>query len=544
MAKYDFGPARVDFSAIGNLGQAFFEPYDKAKKQSALDALGRDVEARNYGTAAVKALHAGNTELAKALIGYEEKRRELAQKQGLLSGGAGGNAASTPAPAPSRSPAPGRPDAPLSGDAAQIENRFVSTINGEGLTNPFGLGAAAAYGRAESGFSPHNVTRVWNDPSESGQPGRSGGIMSWRNERLDGMKRFAQERGENPHAPSVETQALFLARENPQLVSRLQAARSNEEANQIMANAWRFAGYDRAGGENARRLDLTRQYSQRYATGDAPTLTMPELPPQASAPAAQGPVQPGANIAAAPYGPATDARSAAGQGLLISETQKTPLVDDLERERIDKSFLNGIYEAGPKISQRLADMDTLSAAVRDLPAGRLSSRRVVLDRIGAAIGLSPGDLAAGSDEIDATVARLVPAEREEGANSTSGIEFKRMLGVLPGLAATQEGRQLIQSTIARQSKLQLRRAEVAEQWEAGSLRAREARRLIAQIDRTSMFGSQEEKALFRKLTAAATGSVVSKREEPMEQTVGGKTYIRRNGDWYPKEDSAHGAAGH
>ena len=86
MAKYDFGPARVDFSAIGNLGQAFFEPYDKAKKQSALDALGRDVEVGNYRAAAAKAAQAGNPELVKALIGHEEKRRELAQKQGGLSG--------------------------------------------------------------------------------------------------------------------------------------------------------------------------------------------------------------------------------------------------------------------------------------------------------------------------------------------------------------------------------------------------------------------------------------------------------------------------
>lgn len=129
MAKYDFGPARVDFSTIGNLGQAFFEPYDKAKKQSALDALGRDVAARDYGAAAVKAVQAGNPELVKALIGFEEKRREFAQKHGGLSDGAslGGNAMGARVPGgmalPGGAPAP-RPfnrGIPSYGGAVQID---------------------------------------------------------------------------------------------------------------------------------------------------------------------------------------------------------------------------------------------------------------------------------------------------------------------------------------------------------------------------------------------------------------------------------------
>ena len=150
MAKYDFGPARVDFSAIGNLGQAFFEPYDKAKKQSALDALGRDVEVGNYRAAAAKAAQAGNPELVKALIGFEEKRRELAQKQGGLSGRAslGGNAMRATVPRAMASPGnvPGAP-------GPRAFNREIRAAESErevtGLQTP---PLAPSYGDLQEGY--------------------------------------------------------------------------------------------------------------------------------------------------------------------------------------------------------------------------------------------------------------------------------------------------------------------------------------------------------------------------------------------------------
>jgi hypothetical protein len=61
-------------------------------------------------------------------------------------------------------------------------------------------------------------------------------------------------------ADPVAAQAKFFLAENPQVVAALQNAKTPEEANQIMANAWRFAGYNQPGGENAARLALTRQY--------------------------------------------------------------------------------------------------------------------------------------------------------------------------------------------------------------------------------------------------------------------------------------------
>ncbi|TVR08171.1 MAG: hypothetical protein EA385_10655 [Salinarimonadaceae bacterium] len=157
------------------------------------------------------------------------------------------------------------------GAAGGLKGQFMSTVKGAGLTNPFGLAAVAATGQRESGFDPRNATRTWSDPSESGQPGTSGGIMSWRGPRLQAMQQFAQQRGDRPDAPSVETQAMFFAQEDPTLIQRLNAAQSPEEAAQIMAQAWRFAGFNRPGGEAAARTDLTRQFAGMFGgQADAP----------------------------------------------------------------------------------------------------------------------------------------------------------------------------------------------------------------------------------------------------------------------------------
>jgi len=169
------------------------------------------------------------------------------------------------------SSSPSSPQVSL-GSPNEVENRFIGEVQKAGLTNPVGLGAVAAYGKSESGWSPENVNKTWSDPSESGAAGTSGGTMSWRAERLQNLQNFARQRGEQGNG-SPETQAAFLASEDPTLIPRLNAAKSPQEANQIMANAWRFAGYDRPGqGEYARREGLTTQYAQRYGAqpGAAP----------------------------------------------------------------------------------------------------------------------------------------------------------------------------------------------------------------------------------------------------------------------------------
>jgi hypothetical protein len=266
----DYRPA--DFSEINkslaNLGK-------RRDEQIKRDAYGKIVQEDltgdnpNYAGAGAKLLALGDTaasarmlELGEATRGRLAGERATTALQSAIGGG--GPLAALGANAPARSAA-------NLGDSNEVESRFVNTVRSEGLTNPIGLAAVAAYGKAESGFEPGNVNRTWSDPSQSGQPGTSGGIMSWRAERLQNLNRFAATRGEQQ--PSVETQAIFLAKEDPNLIPRLNAARSPEDANSIMANAWRFAGFDQPGGENAKRLNLTRQYVQRFgqqAQADAP----------------------------------------------------------------------------------------------------------------------------------------------------------------------------------------------------------------------------------------------------------------------------------
>lgn len=238
-------------SAIGNIGRRF----ESDRKRQTLADLGQDIQSGNYTAAAQKAFAAGDadTGISLAKLGQNAKQESdwLASNGGLL--GLGGGSASA-APVAAAAPA-------NIGNPNEIETRFLNTVKGAGLTNPLGLAAVAATGRAESGYSPKNVNRVWNDPSQSGQAGQAGGIMSWRADRLQNLMSFAQQRGEQQ--PSVETQALFLAQEDPQLIPRLNAAKTPQEAAQVMANAWRFAGYDKPGGEAARRAALTQMYAAR-----------------------------------------------------------------------------------------------------------------------------------------------------------------------------------------------------------------------------------------------------------------------------------------
>jgi hypothetical protein len=145
-------------------------------------------------------------------------------------------------------------------DPNDIRGRFISTLQQGGLTNPNGLGAVAAYAQHESRYSPSNITGSWSDPSESGQAGQSGGILSWRADRLANMKAFTQGA-----ADPVVAQANFLLKENPQLTQALQNAQSPEEGHRLMADAWKFAGYNRSGGENAARLATTQAYANSFA---------------------------------------------------------------------------------------------------------------------------------------------------------------------------------------------------------------------------------------------------------------------------------------
>ncbi len=162
------------------------------------------------------------------------------------------------------------------GSGGDIFNRFMSTVKAGGINNPYALAAIAATGERESGFSPGNTYGTWSDPSESGAPGQAGGVMSWRAERYANLQRFAAAQGENPNQISPETQAKFLLSENPELIARLNAAKSPDEAQYLMNEAWKFAGYNRPSPEAAARLTAARRYASQFGGeggGDFPTST-------------------------------------------------------------------------------------------------------------------------------------------------------------------------------------------------------------------------------------------------------------------------------
>lgn len=328
-------------------------------------------------------------------------------------------------------PAAGRPSLATLGSPNEIETRFVNTVKGAGLTNPVGLGAVAAYGKAESGFAPQNVNRSWSDPSESGQPGTAGGIMSWRADRLQNLQNFAKQRGEQQ--PSVETQALFLAQENPQLIPALQAAKTPQEANQIMANAWRFAGYNRPGGENARRLALTEGYAQRFGGQGGPAPAVPvqvaeneadvqRLEAQqgnpviggASAPVqvAQAQPQPGAAVADAPAQGAAEA-----QGFAIPGGQAAPATRQNTNVQMIRSLIAnpGTRAAGLQLWQQLATGKQFGFQVVGDQLYRTDPRSGTVEPVGVSKPVAPVAVSEGQTLVDPRTGQVVfqgqPKER-------------------------------------------------------------------------------------------------------------------------------------
>ena len=144
----------------------------------------------------------------------------------------------------------------------EIFNEFMEGVKEKGLTNPYGLAAVAGTGQIESGFSKGNLHRKWSDPSESGQAGTSGLLMSWRGDRLAKAIQYGRQNGEE--MPSARTQGRFLADENPQMVQELQNAGSLAEAQKIINKNWRFAGWDTGGGSSKARLDASSAYLKQF----------------------------------------------------------------------------------------------------------------------------------------------------------------------------------------------------------------------------------------------------------------------------------------
>lgn len=195
-----------------------------------------------------------NVKADKSFNGLAERiqGQPAAQPRGFLSGLAGSQ------PTPATAPVTPVQRGEMQGDTYQP---FINTVktgidrpDGSKLavTNPYALAAVASTGKAESGWSAKNANSTWSDPSESGKPGTAGGVMSWRGPRYDALAATGDL--------SPEGQAKFFLQENPDLIQKLNNASSVEEAQQLMNNAWAFAGHDRPGGESSRRLAMAQNY--------------------------------------------------------------------------------------------------------------------------------------------------------------------------------------------------------------------------------------------------------------------------------------------
>jgi hypothetical protein len=257
-------------------GQVLSSALDASSKRQDRDAQAQALEAAliSAGLPPDQAKAAARSPQAAALLLQAQQQRRQQENASSISGLWGGSPAGgspgggAPPPMASGASLSASPSlAARAGDPA-IESSFIEGVREGGLTNPIALATVAAYGQAESKYSPKNVYGTWSDPSERGQPGTSGGVLSWRNERLAALRDFAAQNGDDPAKPSVDTQAKFFLAEDPALIESLNAARSPEEAHSLMANAWKFAGYNRPGqGEHANRLNLTRQYLDRFGGG-------------------------------------------------------------------------------------------------------------------------------------------------------------------------------------------------------------------------------------------------------------------------------------
>lgn len=128
---------------------------------------------------------------------------------------------------------PSRQVASLTQD--DIFDRFMGTVS-QKVRNPNALAAIAATGSRESGFSPTNSFRTWDDV---GKP--AGGIMSWRDNRLNAMLN-----GRDITQTTPESQAEFFLNEGQNMgyLARLEEAKTPQEAQQIMNQAWAFKGFD------------------------------------------------------------------------------------------------------------------------------------------------------------------------------------------------------------------------------------------------------------------------------------------------------------
>lgn len=185
-------------------------------------------------------------------------------------------------------------------------------------------------------------------------------------------------------------------------------------------------------------------------------------------------------------------------------SQRQEVEESKQRAQSASKFLSGIADSSGSVAQRSADLDMLGRVISRTPTGAGTDTRAFLDRVGAAIGLSSGELATQADAVTAIVNRIAPSLREPGSGPMSDADLRLFLSSLPNLMALPEGNQLILSTLKRAAEIDRARTDIAAQWQAGELSASEARKQIAAIDRRSIYASEQEKEMVANLLGGAS----------------------------------------
>lgn len=186
-----------------------------------------------------------------------------------------------------------------------------------------------------------------------------------------------------------------------------------------------------------------------------------------------------------------------GEEMIRQSRATSAAPDDIEtKARLESvtGFLGEIAKEGPKIAQRSADLDILTRVVSKTPTGAGANVRAFLDRVGRELGFSDGTLASQQDAVKAITNRIAPTLRQPGSGAQSDAELSGFLASLPSLTATPGGNQLIAATLQRAAAIDRQRADIASQWQAGRIKAAEARERIAELDRMSIYANAEEKA--------------------------------------------------
>jgi len=191
----------------------------------------------------------------------------------ILGGASQPSAGATGGGMPAVTPSGDVAAAPIDMSENEVFSSFMDTVKSGGVTNPNALAAIAATGQRESRFAPGNVNRTWSDPSESGEAGTAGGIMSWRGPRYQALAATGDM--------SPAGQAKFFLQEDPQLIARLNTAQTPEEAQQMMNEAWKFAGWNRPGGEAAARFSAANAFLPKFLEqGDTGAQAIEAIAPQ------------------------------------------------------------------------------------------------------------------------------------------------------------------------------------------------------------------------------------------------------------------------